>query len=61
MAAPRVFISSTYYDWNNMIEEYTAGSYNEAQATAVATLMLQCGVSIDMQYTESGSGAYTYA
>ena len=53
--------SSTYYDWNNMIEEYTAGSYNEAQAIAVATLMLQCGVSIDMQYTESGSGAYTYA
>ena len=53
--------SSTYYDWNNMIEQYTAGSYSDAQAAAVATLMLQCGVSIDMQYTESGSGAYTYA
>ena len=51
--------SDTYYDWANMLDTYTAGAYNDAQAKAVATLMLHCGYSVRMQYTKSGSGAYS--
>ena len=52
------------YDWDNMLDEYTYGNYNEAQVNAVATLMRDCGVAADMQYggsnsTENGSGAYS--
>ncbi|MBO6191774.1 MAG: C10 family peptidase [Prevotella sp.] len=52
------------YDWDNMLDEYSYGNYNEAQANAVATLMRDCGVAADMQYggsnnTENGSGAYS--
>lgn len=50
---------NTTYDWNNMLDEYTDGAYNEAQADAVATLMYHCGVSVKMNYTKDGSGAYT--
>ena len=50
--------SDTYYDWANMLDTYTAGAYNDAQAAAVATLMQHCGYSVRMQYTKSGSGAY---
>jgi len=48
---------TTTYDWANMIDSYRA-SYTSDQATAVATLMYHCGVSIDMGYGRS-SGAYT--
>ena len=47
----------TTYDWDNMLDEYK-GAYTEEQANAVATLMLHCGVAVDMSYTASGSGAY---
>jgi hypothetical protein len=52
------------YDWDNMLDEYTYGNYNEAQVNAVATLMRDCGVAADMEYggsnyTENGSGAYS--
>ena len=52
------------YDWNNMLDEYSYGNYNEDQAMAVATLMRDCGVAADMQYggsnsIENGSGAYS--
>ena len=50
---------NTTYDWNNMLDEYTGGAYNETQANAVATLMYHCGVSVKMNYTKDGSGAYT--
>ncbi len=43
------------FDWNNMIVNYKSG-YSEEQAKAVAELMMACGASVDMQYTESGSG-----
>ena len=48
----------TNYDWDNMLDDYSATTYTEEQANAVATLMLHCGVSVDMGYTASGSGAY---
>ena len=52
------------YDWDNMLDEYTYGNYNEAQVNAVATLMRDCGVAADMEYggsnyTENGSGAFS--
>ena len=52
-----VNFGNTIYDWDNMIESY-AIEYNSAQATAVATLMYHCGVSVEMKYVpndESGS------
>lgn len=48
----------TYYDWNDMLLNYS-GNYNTEQAYAVGTLMYHVGVSVDMQYEPSGSGAYS--
>lgn len=51
-----------YYDWDNMLDSYDYGNYNEAEAMAVAVLMRDCGVAADMQYggyAEAGSGAYS--
>ena len=52
------------YDWANMLDIYSYGSYNEDEAMAVAVLMRDCGVAADMEYggsnnTENGSGAYS--
>lgn len=47
----------TIYNWSSMIDSYKSG-YTTQQASAVATLMYHCGVSIDMGYGQS-SGAYT--
>ena len=50
-----------YYDWDNMLDDYNEGQYNQQQALAVATLMRDCGVAADMEYggPEEGSGAYS--
>ena len=48
----------TTYDWNNMPNQLTASS-TQTQKDAVATLMYHCGVSVNMNYSPSGSGAYT--
>ncbi len=47
------------YQWENMLSSYplTPGSYSDAQADAVAELMLHCGVAVDMQYNTDASGA----
>ncbi|MBQ2522620.1 MAG: C10 family peptidase, partial [Prevotella sp.] len=50
---------NTKLDWDNMLPVYKEGSYTEAQANAVATLMKLCGASVKMQYTLTGSGAFT--
>ena len=47
---------STTYDWTNMTNTYSGSSTN-AQKMAVATLMYHCGVSVDMNYSPSASGA----
>lgn len=49
-----VDFESTYYDWNNM-----PNSVNNSNYQAVATLMYHCGVAVDMQYSPSGSGAFS--
>ena len=56
----RTFSDHTY-DWKNMLNVYNGG-YDSIQGAAVATIMFDAGVSINMQYNTSargGSGAYT--
>lgn len=50
-----------YYDWDNMLDIYTPGSYTQQQADAVALLMRDCGVAANMEYggPDEGSGAYS--
>ena len=50
---------NTTFDWNNMLPQYS-GTYTAEQADAVAQLMLACGVAVDMQYSPSSSGAYSF-
>ena len=51
-----VDFSATTYDWNNMTNTYGASS-TDVQKQAVATLMYHCGVSVDMNYDPTSSGA----
>ncbi|MBR4729021.1 MAG: C10 family peptidase [Prevotella sp.] len=48
----------TIYDWDNMLDSYKSG-YTDAQRDAVALLMSHCGISVNMSYNPSGSGAYS--
>lgn len=51
---------ATTYDWNNMRDNYSSGTYNTDEADAVATLMYHCGVAVNMNYgqiNQGGSGA----
>lgn len=48
---------STTYDWTNMPAYVTTSSPAVEQA-AVAELLYHCGVSVDMMYGDSSSGAY---
>lgn len=45
------------YAWDDMIDNYNDGQYTEAQGEAVAKLMLHCGAALQMDYTNSSSGA----
>lgn len=49
----------TTYDWDHMRDTYTEGNYTTEEANAVATIMYQCGVAVQMGYTKDGSGAYS--
>lgn len=49
--------AATTFDWGNMNDIYETGNYTDAQATAVATLMSACGISVDMEYGTGSSGA----
>lgn len=49
------------YDWTNMIDRYNNGEYSNVQADAVALLMKDCGVSLNMNYGPvSGASIYSY-
>lgn len=52
-----VDFSESVYDWDNMLDTYNSLSSQTAQ-DAVAKLMYDCGVSIDMSYSYEASGAY---
>ena len=47
------------FDWENMLDSYEAGGYSNTHADAVSQLTYACGVSVDMDYDFSGSGAYS--
>ncbi len=47
----------TPFDWDNMLDVYNKGEYNDTQAAAVAYLMKACGYSVEMGYTLESSGA----
>lgn len=50
--------SAHTYDWDNMIDAYpNSTSGTDAQRAAVAQLMYDCGVSVNMTYTPYASGA----
>lgn len=52
-----LYLNNTKIDWANMLDTYTAGSYNQTQADAVAFLMKACGYSVNMSYSPVESGA----
>ena len=49
-------LPSVTFDWNNMRDTYTSGSYNTTEANAVATLMRYVGQAEHMEYGSDGSG-----
>ncbi len=49
--------SKSTYDWANMLDEYHEDEYTDAQANAVAKLMLDCGMALNMQYGPSSSAS----
>lgn len=48
------------YDWDKMLPSY-AGEYTDEQAGAVASIASDFGISVNMHYTKTGSGAYSQA
>ena len=53
--------SEHVYDWTNMIDRYNNGEYSNVPADAVALLMKDCGVSLNMNYGPvSGASIYSY-
>lgn len=50
-------IGDIKFDWNNMLNVYAGGNYNDTQATAVATLMEAVGYAVMMNYGTDESGA----
>lgn len=55
-----VTFENTWYDWDNMIDDYESTNYSTLEAMAVATLMRHCGAAVDMMYTPYASGAYSF-
>lgn len=49
------------YDWDLMPNMYEKGKYTQAQADAVAQLMMHCGVAVNMDYNYGGSSASSSA
>lgn len=50
------------YLWDKMLMEYVEGEYTEEEADAVAQLMYDCGIMMQMMYNDDGygsSGAYS--
>lgn len=50
---------ATTYNWSQMPDNLTNSS-PQAEIDAVATLIYQCGIAVDMNYGPNGSGAYYY-
>lgn len=50
--------SQSTYDWDNMLDTYNESSPAEAK-TAVAKLMYDVGIAVNMNYSSSASGAFS--
>lgn len=53
--------SSHSYDWTNMRDTYNSGEYSSTEADAVATLMKDCGVALNMYYGQTESAAQLHS
>ena len=52
-----VDFSESYYDWNNMIDKYSGnGNCTQKQIDAVAKLMYDIGIALEMQYKDWSTG-----
>ena len=51
-------LPSITFDWENMLDTYSYGTYTSTQANAVAWLMRYVGQEEHMDYSPSGSGAF---
>ncbi len=49
------FFFGTYYDWNNMLDEYYHKASTDIQQRACGLLQYHCGISLDMDYESNGS------
>ena len=47
------------YSWSNMLKTYQTNGYTTTQANAVAKLIRDCGISVNMDYGTDGSSAHT--
>lgn len=54
-----VDFSKSTYDWAHMTDAYYTWTGTDQEKTAIATLMRDCGASIQMHYTPTGSGTTT--
>lgn len=45
------------YEWEKMLYEYNEGEYTEENVTPMAQLLRDCGISVNMRYTPTASGA----
>ena len=52
-----VDFTQSHYKWNDMRTVYKRGAYSDEEATAVATLMRDCGFAANMSYAADVSGA----
>ncbi|MDE6668078.1 MAG: C10 family peptidase, partial [Muribaculaceae bacterium] len=53
----RLDLSKKAFDWDNMLDNYVHGFYNDTEADAVAYLMQAVGYSVNMNYNVTSSGA----
>lgn len=53
-------ISKYTFDWDNMLNTYYDGYYDDTEAGAVAELMFCAGASVQMNYTAQSSGAQSF-
>ena len=49
--------ASHHYDWDYMIDDYQPGNYTPREGEAVALLMSDCGIAVNMRYGVETSGA----
>ena len=49
--------ASHHYDWSHMLDDYQPGNYSKREGEAVALLMSDCGIAVNMRYGVETSGA----